>query len=174
MIKTILHDKKGTTLIELIVVMGIVAILAGISMGAYHKFIVSAKKSATMATLDSVKTTILSLEIDTLLWPGLKSADNCKADGDEYADLMADNIGLFNNNGNFPGWDGPYLASIFLDKSGNFTDAWGTPYFMDCDYLIGGVNYVVVGSFGPNGVGMNNYDADNLYVIVSTDEEFGY
>ena len=42
--------------------------------------------------------------------------------------------------------------------------------FLDCDYEIDGVDYVVVGSFGPNKVGMNVYDSDNLYVIVSTND----
>jgi prepilin-type N-terminal cleavage/methylation domain-containing protein len=163
-----LSDKRGTTLLELIIVIAIVAILAGVTASAYHKFIGRAKESAALAILDSVRKTILNLETDTLLWPGLETSDKCKNDGDEYPDLTADNIGLFNNNGNFPGWDGPYLADTFLDASGNFKDPWGMPYFLDCDYRIDGVDFVAVGSFGPNKVGINVYDSDNVYVIVST------
>ncbi len=160
------------TLLELIVVIAVVAILAGISGTAYTKFIKRARESAALATLDSVRKALLMLETDSRLWPGAKSSNECKSSGDEYPDLLADNVGLFNNNGGFPDWewDGPYLSEEFLDKSGEFTDPWGQPYFLDCDYRIDGVDYVAVGSFGPNKVGMNNYDSDNLYVIVSTDE----
>jgi type II secretory pathway pseudopilin PulG len=154
----------------LIIVIAIVAILAGVTATAYHKFIISAKKSAALATLDSVRKAVLNMETDTLLWPGLKTSDECKTAGDEYPDLILDNIGLFNNNGNFPGWDGPYLAGTFLDDSGNFKDPWGMPFFLDCDYNIDGVDYVMVGSFGPNKVGINVYDSDNLYVVVSNND----
>jgi hypothetical protein len=47
-------------------------------------------------------------------------------------------------------------------------DPWGHPYFFDTDYDIdpsGGVtNAAVIGSFGPNGVGQNVYDSDNIYI----------
>lgn len=172
MIKEHLRDKKGFTLLELIIVIAIVSILAGVTISAYTRFIKRARNSSAMATIDSVRKTLMILETDTLLWPGLKGSNECKTAGNEYPDLMADNVGLFNNNGGFPGWDGPYLTKEFLDSSGNFTDPWGQPYFLDCDYRIDGVDYVVVGSFGPNKVGMNNYDSDNLYVVVSTDETY--
>ena len=106
-----------------------------------------------------------------MLWPGLETSEECKDEGEEYPDLVLDDIGLFNNNGNFPGWDGPYLAGTFLDDSGNFRDPWGMPYFLDCDYEIDGVDYVVVGSLGPNKVGMNDEDSDNIYIKVSTGED---
>ena len=88
---------------------------------------------------------------------------------EKFDTIVTINVGLFNNNGGFPGWEGPYLTDEFLDSSGAFIDPWGMPYFLDCDYKIDGDDHVVVGSFGPNKVGMNNYDSDNLYVIVSTD-----
>ena len=47
-------------------------------------------------------------------------------------------------------------------------DPWGNPYFLDTDYHTGGDCVVAIGSFGPNGVGQNLYDEDDIiYVIPS-------
>jgi hypothetical protein len=59
-------------------------------------------------------------------------------------------------DGGYPGWDGPYLANVPRDP-------WGNNYFFDNDYTINQQNVVAIGSFGPNRVGPNNYDADNLF-----------
>ena len=45
-------------------------------------------------------------------------------------------------------------------------DPWGSDYFFDPDYRINGVMWPVVGSFGPNRVGPNQYDSDDIYYIV--------
>lgn len=159
------------TLVELLIVIAIVAILAGISTSLYNQFIGRARVSAAQATLDSVKKGIMNLETDTGLWPGVDTSEECRDEGEEYEDLTDDDVGLFNNNGAFPGWRGPYLGSTFLDDSGDFTDPWGMPYFLDCDYDIDGDDYVVVGSFGPNKVGMNNYDSDNIYLVLTVTDD---
>jgi hypothetical protein len=39
-------------------------------------------------------------------------------------------------------------------------------YFFDPDYYIGGVKYPVLGSFGPNKVGKNVYDSDDVYLVL--------
>ena len=62
-------------------------------------------------------------------------------------------------DGSFKDWQGPYLPAVPLDP-------WGSPYFFDPDYMIDGVNMVVVGSLGPNRTGANRYDEDNLYAVL--------
>ena len=39
-------------------------------------------------------------------------------------------------------------------------------HFFDVDYQINGQDYTVIGSFGPNGAGPNQYD-DDIYVILA-------
>jgi hypothetical protein len=49
-------------------------------------------------------------------------------------------------------------------------DPWGHPYFFDTDYDIDPTaavqNAVVIGSYGPNGRGLNLYDSDDIYKIL--------
>jgi hypothetical protein len=46
-------------------------------------------------------------------------------------------------------------------------DPWGHNYFFDNDYTLDGVTKAVVGSYGPNGVGSNLYDEDDIVIIIS-------
>ena len=66
--------------------------------------------------------------------------------------------GLTSTDGGYLGWNGPYIQSVPLDP-------WGKNYFFDTYYDINGTNYVVVGSFGPNKVGPNLYDADDVILL---------
>ena len=59
-------------------------------------------------------------------------------------------------------WNGPYIKSIRKDP-------WGSDYFFDSDYLINGQDYAVIGSFGPNKVGPNQYDSDDVIIILSAE-----
>ena len=79
----------------------------------------------------------------------------------ECWDLNHDNSGLFTNTGAFSEskWRGGYTTEIPKDP-------WGKNYFFDPDYLVSGKWYVVVGSFGPNGVGPNWYDSDDIIIIL--------
>ncbi len=166
-----LRKREGFTLIELLVVLAIVSALAAIAIPTYLKYL---KRSKAIVTLASVKDGLKLLANDTNMWPGGNTPYVCPknltppVNGKEYADLTADDIGLFNNNGTVfssSSWEGPYLPSWYL-TGGKFLDPWGTPYFMDYDYDINGQWFVVVGSAGPNKSGINAYDSDNIYVIV--------
>lgn len=172
MVRIDLKRDEGFTLVELLIVLAIVSVLAAIAVPTYTKYI---NRSKAVATLSSVKDSLKVLAHDTNIWPGGNLPYICpknqtpSTDGDEFVDLTADDIGLFNNNGSVfagPEWEGPYLPSSYLASGGEFLDPWGTPYFIDYDYDIGGEWYVVVGSSGPNKSAINTYDADNIYVII--------
>ncbi|MFQ5736545.1 MAG: type IV pilin protein [Thermodesulfobacteriota bacterium] len=172
MLRDIRRRKEGFTLVELLVVVAIVSVLAAIAVPSYTKYI---NRSKATATLSSVKDALKMLGHDTDIWPGNHTPYVCPknltppVDGKEYADLTADDIGLFNDNGSVfsgVGWDGPYLPGSYLASNAKFLDPWGTPYFIDYDYKIDGKWYVVVGSAGPNKSAINTYDSDNIYVII--------
>ncbi|MFH0951691.1 MAG: type II secretion system protein GspG [Patescibacteria group bacterium] len=58
---------------------------------------------------------------------------------------------------NYLNWEGPYLSVLPLDP-------WDHNYFFDTDYTIDGQPQAVVGSYGPNGEGLNDYDDDDIII----------
>jgi len=94
------------------------------------------------------------------MWPHKRPVGDVS--GNEVWDLNSPSAGMVATDGGYPGWDGPYLANVPRDP-------WGNNYFFDNDYTINQQNVVAIGSFGPNGVGPNNYDADNIILIISSD-----
>lgn len=64
-------------------------------------------------------------------------------------------------DGGFPGWKGPYDQSVPKDP-------WGSDYFFDSDCDIGGTDYVVIGSFGPNKLEPKVHDSDDVILIFPT------
>jgi general secretion pathway protein G len=149
--------EKGFTLIELMTVISVIAILAVIAIPHYLAYKDKAKVAAATADLKAIQLAIEVLATDTNRWPGPNDV-GVTAD-QEVWDLNAGIAGLVSTNGAFPNWDGPYLESVP-------TDPWGNNYFFDPDYRIDGEDFVVVGSFGPNGVGPNTYDADDVRLLI--------
>ena len=150
-------NSQGFTLIELIITIAIIGILASIAIPQYSGYVNRAKIARAKAELKNIQLAIEALVIDTYKWPG-PSDVGVTAD-QEVWDLSASSAGLVSTNGQFPGWNGPYLQGIP-------TDPWGNNYFFDPDYRIDGTNYVAIGSFGPNGSGPNVYDSDNIIFIL--------
>lgn len=54
-------NKKGFTLVELIVVIAILGILAGVAIPAYSGYINEAKKAADLTKLDAIKTAVFAV-----------------------------------------------------------------------------------------------------------------
>lgn len=166
------RGKEGYTLVELLIALAVISVLAAIAVPNYIKHVARTQVIADLATL---KKAIELQGADTDMWPGGHRPFVCprnltpSQNGQEYADLTDPDIGLFNNDNNtFYNWTGPYLSSTLLDVStGKFIDPWGTPYFIDYDYDVNGKWVVAIGSFGPNKTGMNNYDSDDIYIIVA-------
>ena len=149
-------DRRGFTLIELMVSMAIVAILVAISVPAYSEF--KEKAKIAQADLKNLQSAIQVLATDTDQWPGPNPV-GIVANGEVW-DLNSPSGGII-VAGSFPNWRGPYLPAIKKDP-------WGNDYFFDPDYEIAGVNYPVVGSFGPNKLGPNVYDSDDIYIVLPT------
>jgi general secretion pathway protein G len=147
---------KGFTLIELMVVIAIIGILATLAMMGAAAYREKAKVAEAIADLDRIYKAIVLLENDTNEWPGHQTIGQVNNGGaNEVWDLSAASAGIVATDGAFSDWDGPYMSAMP-------DDPWGNPYFLDTDYTIGGVDRIVLGSFGPNGVGPNIYDSDDV------------
>lgn len=140
--------------------MVIISILAAIAIPAYQTYREKAEIAQAKAELARIRTVIEVLVVDTGQWPGHQTVGSTNTVGaNEIWDLNASNAGLVVTDGSFPNWKGPYLNAVPLDP-------WGSNYFFDTDYIIGGNTKVGLGSFGPNKNGQNVYDSDNIVMYM--------
>ncbi len=151
---------RAFSLIELLVVIAIIGVLSTLAMVALAYARQAAKIAKAQHDIDTIVLALKQLETDTGQWPLHQLVDQIDASGSNEAwDLNADDVGIVGTDGSFPGWRGPYMTAVPEDP-------WGNGYFYDSDYLVGGDNKAVIGSFGPNGVGQNLYDADDIIKIL--------
>ena len=163
--KSKFKNSAGFTLIELLVVISIVGILSAVVMASVNQARKNAKITKATAQVREIRKAIVMLEGDSGEWPGHKTIDDIEngASGNEMWDLNIPEAGIVSTDGNFGNWSGPYLSMTLVDP-------WGNNYFFDTDYDIdpdGGQRWAtVVGSFGPNGIGQNVYDDDNIVDVL--------
>lgn len=165
----------GFTLIELLIVIAIIGIISSIvlvSLGsAREKARIAVAKEETRQILNA----IIMLESDTEQWPGHKTSYELEIGGDN--EICSDGCSLSlsdceaglvcdDSADPYPNWKGPYLSTV--------VDPWGNEYFLDTDYdynahqgLAEEKWVAVIGSYGPDGEGLNQYGTDDvIYVIV--------
>lgn len=137
-----LREQKGFTLIEVIVVAGIIAVLAGILVPLIFKEIDESKISRAAADVRSISSAIIVLKKDTGQWPvsstclntatiitgsGALPTLNDSWDASDQANY--DSILNNDDNGCFAGttvWKGPYMAHVTADP-------WGHAYVTNAD-----------------------------------------
>lgn len=149
--------KSGFTLVEIAVVTMIIGLLATLGSLAIMKSVQNSRIKQAETELSMMSAAVLQLAWDTGKWPN--GQPRTTAGSTEMWDISLSSCGLMNTDGNYSDWKGPYYG-------GEIMDPWGNPYFFDPDYKIDHVDHVVVGSFGPNGVGPNDYDSDDIYVLL--------
>lgn len=167
------NSEKGFSLIEMLVVLAIIGILAGIVLVSVQDARKKAKIVQARLEIKQIFNAISMLEIDTEQWPGHKtpykietgaSGNEICGDGCTY-DLNDCRAGLGCDDGanHYPNWKGPYMENIPKDP-------WDNEYFLDTDYDIdpgaGEKWAIIVGSYGPNGQGLNLYDGDDVIYVV--------
>lgn len=164
-------SQKAFTLIELLVVIAIIGILSAIVMAGVNAARAKAKISTAKADLKQIFNAVNMLENDTEQWPGNKTPGKkqCLAPESTDNEICPDGClfslndcesGLVCDDGTYTGWQGSYIKEIPKDP-------WGNEYFFDTDYYQGADCIVALGSYGPNGTGRNNYDADNILYIIN-------
>ena len=160
--------KSGFSIIELLVVIAIIGLLSTLAVMALSSARLNSKIAKAKADIEAIYNAIGLLENDTGEWPNHQTAGimclnipgGCPSNN-ELCETCACKIGdscagLTANDGNFNNWNGPYMSNIPLDP-------WGHQYFFDTDYNHSSYsNSVMIGSYGPNGVGNNVYDTDDI------------
>jgi general secretion pathway protein G len=157
----IIKGKSGFTLIEVIVVAGIIAILAGILVPMILKEIEESRITRATADVRSIYTSLVVFKKDTANWPML--SDDCttlitllEGNGNP-PDNDITSIGYdtsisksFNdyfqsNNGCYLNWKGPYMADVTADP-------WGNKYYVNAKQFRFPTEPVWLISAGPNGI----------------------
>jgi len=149
--------KDGFTMVEIMVATALIGLLATLGSLAIMKSIRNSRIKTAETELEMVSSAVLQLAWDTGKWPN--SRPRTSGGSSERWDISQARCGLMETDGSYDNWKGPYY-------DGALEDPWGNPYFFDPDYLVDGTMRVAVGSFGPNGSGRNNYDSDNVYVLL--------
>lgn len=179
------NSNIGFTLIELLVVIAIIGLLSTLAVTAVNSARIKAKTAEAEHEIKLIYDAIARLANDTGEWPNHQSIDTvcdvgCPSNNELCGpdagggncpgkSLSDDDAGLTQNDVSIPysAWSGPYMNSMPLDP-------WEREYFFDTDYEVnaagepspGGAKAVVIGSYGPNEQGKNDYDSDDIIKII--------
>jgi general secretion pathway protein G len=148
--------KSGFTLVEIMIVVAIIGLLAGMGTLAVMKAVNNSRIKTAETELQLISSGVLQLAWDTGKWPNGTWRTEAASGANEIADLSGSALFQISDESVYPNWKGPYYE-------GSLVDPWGQSYFFDSDY---DGKRVVVGSGGPNRSGVNRYDEDNIYVFL--------
>jgi general secretion pathway protein G len=166
-------NNRGFSVIELLVAIGIIALLSTIGVISMLRAREIARINKASADIANIATAIQLLGEDVGKWPSgcpIESGADVELNilTAQAALVSRPTVGDFGNGcfwsaSDIAKWNGPYLGQV--------TDPWGHNYYFDSDYrpylncasedTLNGHAYVV--SFGPNGVGVNAYDCDDIF-----------
>ncbi|MDD5669572.1 MAG: prepilin-type N-terminal cleavage/methylation domain-containing protein [Candidatus Omnitrophica bacterium] len=138
----------GFTLIELIVVIAIIAVLAAIIAPNAFKAIQKAKIAKATQDVKAIASAMQSLYVDTGLWSGQAAGAYAEFNNAIGPQLNLPQLGLLQNDGRYPYWDGPYLEKPLTN------DPWRYGYMYDGTPVSEpGLGQSSISSGGPNGDG---------------------
>lgn len=155
-----LREQKGFTLIEVIVVAGIIAILAGILVPLIFKEIDESKITRASADVKSISSALIVFRKDTGQWPvtttctptvamlwGSGTTPTIGGAGWNTTDAtMLSDYTTSDANNCWPSlWKGPYIGSITKDP-------WGNRYVINADAFLSTTAPIWIISAGPDGV----------------------
>lgn len=162
------RKQSGFTLVEVIVVAGIIAILAGILVPLILKEIDESRISRAVADIRSISSALIVFKKDNGPWPTLDSAcasvltllvgdgnvpSGLAAQGfDDTSDINFSESLSLNSNGCYTRWKGPYIAMISADP-------WGYAYVTNAKEFNTSGAPVWILSAGPNGIVETNIAA---------------
>lgn len=160
---------RAFTLIEVMVVMAIISILAGLLVPAVWRFWESEEIATTRQRLEDLKAAMIGDR--TLVQNGVRTHYGFVGDNGElpFGNMSAAGglkyLGQRPDSG-YPQWAGPYMRGGF-DRSSYTVDAWGrtfeyTPVLSPTRYAAAEIR-----SFGPNGTA---YDSDDIVVLIEEKE----
>ncbi|RKY35584.1 MAG: hypothetical protein DRP73_04560 [Candidatus Omnitrophota bacterium] len=161
--------RTGFTLMELIVVIFIVSLIAGIFVSIYYTVTNSKLAEYTREEMDDIESALLDFYRDIGQFP--KDTNNVAVDfldlerkpstSDRFYGTSALKTWRLNH------WAGPYIQDKFGDD--NYTrDAWGNYYIYNYTY---GNNYCTVTSYGPDGASGGGDDIVYTISAVEIDDE---